>query len=107
MKLMSNLNDLIGTIEAEFGYNAGYVIALLDQFQADPAAVDPEWRSYFQRLTGDGNGNKAPVTVKTEEPARAEQPTRTDTPPTVAPPAPAPVAVQQAPVAVQETPAKG
>ena len=68
----SNDVDLIGAIEAEFGYNAGYVIALLDKFQKDPAEVDPEWRSYFQRLTGDGNGSVSPTTTKTEQPALTE-----------------------------------
>jgi multifunctional 2-oxoglutarate metabolism enzyme len=48
--------DPIQAIESEFGYNAGYVLALLDQYKTDPDTVGPEWRVYFQRLNVNGNG---------------------------------------------------
>ncbi len=44
--------------EEQFGVNAGYVEALYEQWQADPAAVDEEWSRIFADL---GNGAVPPA----------------------------------------------
>ncbi len=36
--------------EAEFGVNAGYVELLFERWRQDPAGVDGEWRTVFERL---------------------------------------------------------
>ena len=83
MAKRQNEKDLTQIITDEFGSNASYVVELLNQFQANPAHVDEEWREYFYKLTGDGNGSK---------------PARTQTT------APAPVAVETAPVVAASAP---
>lgn len=62
--MASNLDyaDLSKKIIAEFGCNAGYVLALLADFQNEPAKLTSEWQAYFQHLSANGtNGHKATV----------------------------------------------
>src|SRR5882724_3887745 len=66
--------ELSQIISDEFGSNASYVVELLNQFQANPAHVDEEWREYFYKLVGDGNGTAKPAKSKTEsKPAEPAQ----------------------------------
>ncbi|HEY6607694.1 MAG TPA: multifunctional oxoglutarate decarboxylase/oxoglutarate dehydrogenase thiamine pyrophosphate-binding subunit/dihydrolipoyllysine-residue succinyltransferase subunit [Candidatus Limnocylindria bacterium] len=46
--------------------NAGYLLDLYDAYRADPAAVDPEWRAYFDA----GRGGFEPVVAAAPVPAR-------------------------------------
>ncbi len=68
--------------EEQFGVNAGYVEALFEQWQGDPASVDEEWGRIFLGLA-DGSAPAAPastpaVTVAVEpQPAPAARPSTT------------------------------
>ncbi len=71
--------------EEQFGVNAGYVEALFEQWQGDPASVDAEWSEIFAHLAG---GAVAPV--PTPSPAAPAAPTSTTS--AAAPTAAAPTA---------------
>jgi 2-oxoglutarate decarboxylase len=71
--------------EEQFGVNAGYVEALYEQWQGDPASVDEEWGRIFATL-----GNGAPSATKA--PAKAAS-----APVAVPPHAPAPASPAAAP----------
>ncbi|MFG0317874.1 MAG: 2-oxo acid dehydrogenase subunit E2, partial [Planctomycetota bacterium JB042] len=46
--------------QREFGVNAGYVETLFERWQREPDGVDPEWRTWFERLTGTEAKDAAP-----------------------------------------------
>ena len=69
--------------EEQFGVNAGYVEALFEQWQADPASVDAEWSGIF-------NGLAAVPIVATSVGAPAPLPAAATA--TATAPAPAPIA---------------
>ena len=41
-----------------YGGNASFVEGLYEDYLADPSAVEPEWRQYFDRLRGSSNGTE-------------------------------------------------
>ena len=46
-------NDAFSKSSFLYGGNAAYVEQLYDDYQRDPAAVDPSWRSFFEGLNDD------------------------------------------------------
>ena len=46
-------------LEREFGVNAGYVQALLEEWRQDAQRVDASWREIFERATGERGGAPA------------------------------------------------
>jgi 2-oxoglutarate dehydrogenase E1 component len=48
---MGSMTEFLSTSNL-FGSNAPFIEELYDRYLADPAAVDPEWRSYFDELRG-------------------------------------------------------
>ncbi|WP_148715506.1 2-oxoglutarate dehydrogenase E1 component [Chitinolyticbacter meiyuanensis] len=44
-----------------FGGNAPFVEELYEQYLADPAAIDPKWREYFDRLQQTDGGNERDI----------------------------------------------
>ena len=49
--------------------NAGYVADLYEQYRADPASVDPEWRSLFDKGTAGFEPAAAPPAAQQWRPA--------------------------------------
>ncbi len=74
--------------EREFGVNAAYVETLYERWRQDPTRVEPEWRSWFERLAN-GSSNDAAAAGATVAPVAPAQaaPDRTDSAPPPAAPA--------------------
>jgi 2-oxoglutarate dehydrogenase E1 component len=53
--------------------NAPYVESLYEQFLADPAAVQPQWREYFSRLIGSARNEKAHGPIREALAVRARE----------------------------------
>ena len=71
---MSDFQAMLSSTPLAAG-NAPYVEALYEQFLADPASVDPDWREYFERLGG-GAGEVAhgPLVEELTERAKHRRP---------------------------------
>ena len=55
-----------------FGANAPFIEELYESYLADPEAVSPEWRAYFDELRGDAQDvAHAPVVESFRELARS------------------------------------
>ncbi|HEU4531085.1 MAG TPA: thiamine pyrophosphate-dependent enzyme, partial [Steroidobacteraceae bacterium] len=57
--MSESLSDQYATTPLSGG-NAPFVESLYEQFLADPASVDPQWREYFERLRGDTPQGETP-----------------------------------------------
>ncbi len=80
--------------ERDYGVNAGYVQALFEAWQEDPASVDESWRAIFERAEGGAEGGGPSPADRSEgvgaSPPAAETPessTESNAPSAAAPPA--------------------
>ncbi|HWC65358.1 MAG TPA: hypothetical protein VG777_04685, partial [Thermoanaerobaculia bacterium] len=62
------------TILDEYGINADYALVLFGRYRSDPALVDPDWRDYFDALTGAPAPAQAPAPAAPPTPAAAAPP---------------------------------
>ena len=79
--------------------NAGYVADLYERYREDPASVDPEWRSLFDKGTGGFEPAQAPPAASNGDQRAAAAPPTADE---EAPPAPSAASVPEG-----ATPIKG
>jgi 2-oxoglutarate dehydrogenase E1 component len=70
---MGSMSEFLSTSNL-FGSNAPFIEELYDRYLAEPASVDPEWRSYFDELRGDADDvAHAPVIQSFVELARSRR----------------------------------
>jgi len=71
---MSEFQAMLSSTPLAAG-NAPYVEALYEQFLADPASVEPQWREYFTSLGGTpGEVAHGPLVEQLAERAKARRP---------------------------------
>jgi 2-oxoglutarate decarboxylase len=102
MTAKMNESELWNAIDREFGTNAMYVGEIFQRYVSDPSSVDPEWREYFEELSGVPAAPAAaqppapaqPVQPQPAPPASAPNPASAANVSSAAQPAPAPAAKQ-------------
>ncbi len=95
----------------DFGANDWLIEEMYEQFQADPASVDPAWQDYFAKNPPAGQQSPqaaAPAQQASATPAPAQQAATAPAPaagPAAVAPAPAPAPAAKQPAAAQAAPA--